>query len=131
MSSNMLKLNGEETEVLFISSPYYRDSFTINSFQVDDTAITPSESVRNLGVIFDKYFNMSDHITSVCRSANFQLRQLRRIRQYLTQSSCAKLTHAFVTSRLVLLTMAIRYLAVFLNVKYKDFSMFLIQQPVL
>ena len=95
----------KKTEVLFISSSYYRDSFTINSFQVDDTAITPSESVRNLGVIFDKYFNMSDHITSVCCSAIFQLRQL--------------------------IIMATHYLAVFLNAKYKDFSMFLIQQPVL
>ena len=43
---------------------------------------------------------MSEHITSVCRGANFQLRQLRRIRPFLTQDSCAKLTHAFVTSRL-------------------------------
>ena len=100
MTANMLKLNGEKNEVVFISSPFYRSSFTVDTFQIGETAITPTPSTRNLGVIFDQYLDMSAHITSVCRNANFQLQSLKRIRKYLTQDSCAKLIHSFVTSRL-------------------------------
>ena len=100
MTSNMLKLNGDKTEVVFISSPFYRSSFTVESFQIGDTSITQTPSTRNLGVVFDQCLDMSAHITSICKNANFQLQALRRIRKHLTQDSCEKLIHSFVTSRL-------------------------------
>ena len=36
---------------------------------VGETCITSSDSVKNLGIIFDKCVNMTDHVSSVCRAS--------------------------------------------------------------
>ena len=43
---------------------------------------------------------MEDHITSVCRTSYFHLRNIGAIRQYLDSDTAAQIIHAFVTSRL-------------------------------
>ena len=40
------------------------------------------------------------HVTAVCRSAIFHLRNISRIRRYLTAAATEQVVHAFVTSRL-------------------------------
>jgi len=54
----------------------------------------------NLGVVFDSQLSMSAHVTAVCRSCFFQLRQLRVVRNSLTPDAAKTLVHAFVSSRL-------------------------------
>jgi len=51
-----------------------------------NVTITPSDSARNLGVIFDSSLTMSDHISSISISCFLSIRDLRRIRNtiYLT-----------------------------------------------
>jgi len=56
--------------------------------------------VSNLGVLFDEQLSMVDHVTAVCKSCFFQLRQLRLIRSCLTIDSAKTLVHAFISSRL-------------------------------
>ena len=53
-----------------------------------------------LGVLFDEQLNMADHVTAVCKSGFFQLRQLRLIRSCLTMDLAKTLVHAFISSRL-------------------------------
>ena len=43
---------------------------------------------------------MDSHVTVVCRSAIFHLRNISRIRRYLTAAATEQVVHAFVTSRL-------------------------------
>ena len=43
---------------------------------------------------------MDSHATKVCKSANYHLRCIRKIRDYLPMEACQILTHATVTSRL-------------------------------
>ena len=43
---------------------------------------------------------MESHITAVCKSAIYHLRNIARIRHYLTLSTTEQIVHAFVTSRL-------------------------------
>lgn len=100
MTHNKLKLNDDKTEFLVISSPYYQNSFTKTHLRIGNTIISPSKTARNLGVMFDNVLNMNDHITSICKSASFQLYKIGKIRNYLTQEAAAQLIHAFVTSRL-------------------------------
>jgi len=63
-----------------------------------------SSVVSNLGVLFDaqlsRPYSMADHVTSVCKSCFFQLRQLRLICSCLTTDAAKTLIHAFVSSRL-------------------------------
>jgi len=70
------------------------------SITVGDSKINKSPKVRNFGAIFDSNMNMEDHINSVCRSCYAQLRQIGRIRKYLTIDASKQLVTSLVISRL-------------------------------
>ena len=59
-----------------------------------------SHSVRNLGVQFDAEMTKESRVTAVCKSAIFHIRNISRIRWYLTAAATEQVMHAFVTSRL-------------------------------
>jgi hypothetical protein len=100
MKENKLQLNDEKTEVLFISSTHNSKKFTCLPLKIGDCSIQPSNTARNLGVIFDSQLKMNPHVSSLVRSANFHLRGIGRIRKYLDLKSAEKVIHAFVSSRL-------------------------------
>ena len=54
----------------------------------------------NLGSWFDSNLSMTDHINKACNAAFYHLRNLRRIKKYLSRDSLITLVHAFITSRL-------------------------------
>ena len=56
--------------------------------------------VKNLGCWLDSHLNMSKHVASVCKSAFFQLHNIRHIKNYLSRENLLTLVHAFITSRL-------------------------------
>ena len=43
---------------------------------------------------------MKSHISSVCKSSYFHLRNIGKIRRYLSKETCEKLMHAFISTRL-------------------------------
>ena len=100
MTQNLLKLNDEQTEILFITSPYYQKRLIFREVLVDKTAVKSSNSARNIGVMFDNNMDMKDHISNVCKKCNFGLRNIGQIRKYLTLDSCATLVHSLITSRI-------------------------------
>ena len=100
MTQTRLKLNDDKTEFIIISSPHHHHKVKNLTLKIGDTIITSARKCRNLGVIFDSAMNMKDHITTVCRSSFFQLRNIGAVRKYLTDEACAQLIHAFVTSRI-------------------------------
>jgi len=55
-----------------------------------NVTITPAQSARNLGVIFDSILSMSDHISSFSKSCFLSIRDLRRIRNYTLDFSTAR-----------------------------------------
>jgi len=57
-------------------------------------------TVRDLGVVIDSRLTMADHITVVCRSGYYQLRQLRCVVQSLTPEAAMTLLHSFASTRL-------------------------------
>ena len=60
----------------------------------------PAKSARNLGVIFDKNFNFRSHISAICSSCIYHIRDLRRIRPHLDLDSAKLPASALVSSRL-------------------------------
>ena len=62
--------------------------------------INPSDTVRDLGVLFDQYGTMKPHVNEVCRKASAALWRIGKIRSLLDQKTTERLIHAFVTSRL-------------------------------
>ena len=96
MSNNFLKLNEDKTEVLIIGSSDQRE---LMSHRLGSLA-KGSTSVKNLGVIIDADLNFNTHINNVTKIAFFHLRNIARIRAYLSLDDAKTLIHAFVFSRL-------------------------------
>ena len=101
MKLNLLKLNDDKTELLVITSrPSTSQSLHI-SIKVGDQDISPSEEPpKNLGVIFDSTCSLRDHVSNVCRSINFNMYSIGKIRKYLDRLTVEKLVNATITSRL-------------------------------
>ena len=99
MDLNELKLNHDKTGVMLIHSKY-RPSPSFQSLCVGDESVAASQSARSLGVIFDEHMSFHAHVSSICSSSFYHLRNLSRIRKYLTKESAAVVVHAFVTSKL-------------------------------
>ena len=53
-----------------------------------------------LGVIFDKNFNFRSHISAICSSCIYHIRDLRRMHRHLDLQSAKLLANALVSSRL-------------------------------
>ena len=70
------------------------------TLQIGTELIEPSEEVRNLGIIFDSQMSMCAHITGLCKSISFQLRNVSRIRRFLDQDTCHLIIRSLVLSRL-------------------------------
>ena len=100
MSSHSLKLNDEKSQFLCIGSKAQLSKIKVPSIKIGDVTISALESCRNLGIIFDSTMSMSAHISSVCKSVRYYLRNLGIIRKYLTRSATEKIVHAFISSRL-------------------------------
>ena len=99
MTNNKLKLNNDKTELLILHA-HHRPSPSLDSVYAGTELIKASESVRNIGVLFDKTLLMKKHVNSVCKTAFYQLRHLATIRRFLSYQHFEILIHAFVTSRL-------------------------------
>ena len=101
MRENFLKLNDDKTEVLVIKTRSgLSDSLGI-SIRVGDQDIPPSDAPpRNLGVIFDSALSLKSHISSVCKSINYYIYSIGKIRKYLDRPTAEKMVNATITSRL-------------------------------
>ena len=61
---------------------------------------THSSKVRDLGVLFDQFLNFDDHITAICRSTRFHIRNIGKIRNLLSYDACSTNIHALISCRL-------------------------------
>jgi len=100
MTQNLLKLNDNKTNILYLASPNCVKSLKTPALQMGASSITPNGSIKNLGVIFYQSINMFEHVTSVCRAAYYHLQNIHRLKEFMTQETLVTVLHAFVTSRI-------------------------------
>ena len=100
MARHCLKMNDDKTEAMLITSKRLQERVSCPVLHIGDNNITPKECVRNIGVLMDSHVTLEEHISNVCRVAQFHLFNIGRIRRYLTQGAAEQLVHAFITSRL-------------------------------
>ncbi len=67
---------------------------------LDGCSVDSSASVRNLGVLFDSNLSFDSHVSSICKTAFFHLKNISKLRPMLSMSNAEILIHAFMTSRL-------------------------------
>ena len=100
MKSNKLMLNNNKTEFFIAGSRQGIDKLPPLQLQVGESTIMPSSHVRNLGVLFDTNMTMSKQVSAIVSSANFQLRNLYRLRRFLDQDTRHQVVRALILSRL-------------------------------
>lgn len=97
---NRLSVNPSKTEYLLIGTLQQRSKIHTSSVCFQSLPLCPTESARNLGVVFDSDLSFKKHISGVCRSSFFQIRQLRQIRSSLDRNSAIILANSLVHSKL-------------------------------
>ena len=66
---------------------------------INTTEIEESRKVVLLGITVDNLFIFNEHIDNICRTANYKLHALRRIRKYLSLGKAKLLCNAFINSQ--------------------------------
>ena len=66
---------------------------------INSTEIEESKKVVLLGIITDNLLTFNEHIDNLCRTANYKLHALRRIRKYLSLEKAKLLCNAFINSQ--------------------------------
>ena len=96
--NNNLKLNNDKTKVICFTPR--KDLNPIQSFAFNSELVEPVTAFKNLGITMDTLLTMGSHINTVTQSAYLQIKNLSKIRQYLTLDSAKTLTQALVISRI-------------------------------
>ena len=100
MRSNRLKLNADKTEWVWVTTRQWQSIFAAPNLTVGGSIIVPTKGTHNLGVFFDSKIDLKSHISNICRTCYFQLRQLRTVRRSLQPEILKTLLHTFVSCRL-------------------------------
>ena len=80
--TNKLKINDSKTEFIVFRSLQLRCDLSGLSVNVGESQITQSLKMRDLGVTFDQFLNFDDHITAICRSTYFHIRNIGKLGIY-------------------------------------------------
>src|SRR5688572_4584634 len=101
MATNFLALNPSKTDFMLFGTLQQLLKLNDPCLSISsDISITPASSVKNLGVVFDEHLSFHEHITKVSQACFFHVRDLRRIRPFLTLAAAATIGSALVQSKL-------------------------------
>ena len=96
---NRLQCNPSKTEIIHFLSRFSKNPPFCN-INIGDDIINLSNTVRDLGVMLDSVMNLRSHINSICKSSSLAIRNIGRVRKYLSTQQNERLIHAFISSRL-------------------------------
>ena len=100
MVSNLLKLNTEKTEFMILGTYQQIAKVKVSSIKVGSDVIQAAHTARNIGVWFDSTMKFDEHVKVTCKSAWCHIRNISKIRKYLTEANIQSLIHAFISSKL-------------------------------
>ena len=98
MVVNKLNLNGDKTELLVLTARH-RPPPPLDSLLIGADIIKASKSAKNIGVWLDSMLSMDVQINNICKTAFFHLRNIAKIRKFLSYRQCEVLIHAFISSK--------------------------------
>ena len=99
MLCNKLKLNDDKPEMLIFQSKHHPAPL-LDQLQVAISYVTSSASAKNVGVVLTLMLSLDKHITQICKSLFSCIRNISRIRKFLSLQRAQILVHAFVISKL-------------------------------
>uniref|UniRef100_A0A8C7FS31 Reverse transcriptase domain-containing protein n=1 Tax=Oncorhynchus kisutch TaxID=8019 RepID=A0A8C7FS31_ONCKI len=100
MAANFLLLNSDKTEMLVLGPKKQRDLLLNLTINLNGCTVVSNKTVKDLGVTLDTDLSFEEHIKTISRTAFFHIRNIAKIRNFLSKNDAEKCIHAFVTSRL-------------------------------
>lgn len=100
MSNNLLKLNQDKTELIIFTTKFQSRNVPVLQLKVGESVINSVNSVRNLGIHFDSFLTMEKQVSYIIKTCNYHLRNIGRIRGFISTDACKTLVNSLVTSRL-------------------------------
>ena len=100
MSSTMLKLNQDKTELIVFAPKHRVKEFSECCLSFDGTIVTNASFVKNLDIFFDRTLCMQKQASAITKPCYFQIRNIERNRSYTSEDACKTLVCLLVTSRL-------------------------------
>jgi hypothetical protein len=100
MRSNRLQLNADKTELIWCATSRRLPLLPVVPIRVGSAIISPSSSVRDLGVHIDADLSMRTHVSRTTAGCFAALRQIRSVRRSLPTAAIQTLVVSLVLSRL-------------------------------
>ena len=100
LSASRLRLNPAKTQIMWLGSGQQLQKINITEISILATSVRVDEAARDLGVVIDSQMSLAAHVSALCRSCHYQLRQLRSVSGSLPADASKMLVHAFISSRL-------------------------------
>ena len=94
MTTNMLKLNQDKTELIVFAPKHRIKHLSEFSLSFNGTIVNDVSCVKILGVFMDKTLSMEQQVRF------HQIRNIGKIRPFITENACKTLVCSLVTSRL-------------------------------
>ena len=99
MTENMLSLNSQKTELMVFKSKHQH--LTVSpTLSVKDHTVKSKAMIRNLGISYDCNLSMANHVAKIVKSSFYHLKNISRIRKYITIDTAKTLVHTFISSKL-------------------------------
>ena len=100
MNKFFLKLNSDKTKILVISPPSIRDNIFIGGTYIDKKCVRFVRKAKNLGVILDDELQFKPQILKVVQSCFRIIRDLAKIKYFLSYEQLRTAISIYVFSRL-------------------------------
>ena len=100
MSSYRFSLNTGKTQFIWFGTRMGLAKRDMHQLFSQFPSLVELPTVKNLGFTLDQELSMKDHVSKLCQSCYYQLRQIRTIRHSLSPSAIRTLVHAFICSRI-------------------------------
>ena len=100
MNRNRLKMNDDKTEFILCGHRSQLKKCQNNELSVGNAKIKSADCIKYLGIYLDAELDFKHHIQQKCKIASLNLRNIKSIRNHLSDDSCKTLVQALVISHL-------------------------------
>ena len=100
MDGNRLKMNYGKTEFIMYRSRYQINKCITHQINISGVPVQKADVVKYLGAWMDKHLSLRHHVKLKCKAAMFNLIRIKRLRSYLTESTCNILVMSLVMSHI-------------------------------
>ena len=99
--SHFLKLNSDKTRIIVFGNSSFLSSLNLPIIRSDNGELIPvRKTITHLGFELDCKVTYDRHVSLICSTMNYYLKNLRSIRKFMSSSTAETFVHSLITNRL-------------------------------